>query len=155
MGFPVSTDQNLPQPYQPQVGDNIVLGYIPRGFLVLTAWLEAGMSGTGTSTWFFGTGSSVAPSARLSDPVDVTVSGMASRYYFLKGVPAVYIGEQVLPAMSLVQQVTLSMTCAAVTGTGNFIGNVALRGTLDFAGSLISPAGGGQPSGIMGVSQSL
>ena len=152
IGFPLSIDQNLPQPYQPAVGDVILLGYIPRGFLVLSGWLEAAMSGSGTSTWFFGTGSA---SDRLSNPVDVAVSGTAARYYFLKGVPAVFIGEQVLPAMTLVQQVLFTMTCNTVTGTGNLTGSVALRGTMDYANSAISPAGGGQPGGAMGVSQLL
>lgn len=140
IGFPVSSDQNLPQPYSPVVGDVIVLGWIPRGFLVLSAWFDGGMSGTSSSTWFFG---DTGPSNRISGSTDVVVSGMASRYYFLKGVPAVYYGSQIIPAMSLATQVQFTMTCQAVGGGGNLLsGTASLRGTMDFQNSTLTPSGG-------------
>lgn len=135
IGFPVSTDQNMPQPYQPVVGDTINLGWIPKGFLIYQGWFDAGMSGTGTSSWFFGDTATDSPFGDFTD--NVTVSGMSSRYYFLIGRPAVFFGNEAIPGLTT--QVMLTMTCNAVTGSGNLSGGVSVRGTMDFKNSTLSP----------------
>lgn len=152
IGFPMSVDQNLPQPYTPVVGDVIQLGWIPRGFLVLSAWADLAMSGTGVSTWFFGDS---GPSNRISGSTDIVVSGMASRYYFLRGTPAVFYGNQVIPAMSLATQVMFTMTCNTMAGSGNLSGSIALRGTMDFQNSTVTPSGGAFSNSIdlQGISE--
>lgn len=153
IGFPMATDQNMPQPYTPASGDVIQLGYIPKGFLVLSAWFNAGSSGTSSSTWFFG---DTGPSSRISGSTDVVVSGQFSRYFFLQGVPAIFFGNAVIPAMSLATAVLFTMTCNAVNGSGVLTGNVFLRGTMDFQNSTINPAGSGAvTNGMMGTPEVL
>lgn len=138
IGFPISTDSNMPQPYQPAVGDIIKLGWLPKGFLLYQGWFDAAMSGVGTSSWFFDVTATDSP---LGDIVDnVTVAGMSSRYYFLIGKPAVFFGNEAIPGLTT--QAQLTMTCNAITGSGNLSGSVALRGTMDFQNATLSPITG-------------
>ena len=149
IGFPVSSDQNLPASYSPAAGDVIKLGLLPKGFTILQAWIDAGMT-SGSSTWHFG---DTGPSSRISGTNDVVVAGMYSRYYFLRGQPAVFYGSSIIPDLSLATSILITMTCNAVNGSGTFTGGVGFRGTMDLSGSLLTPAGG---SGVpMGASESL
>jgi hypothetical protein len=139
IGFPVTSDQNLVAPYTPAAGDVIVLGYVPKGFLLLQGWIDGGMSGTASSTWHFG---DTGPSSRISGATDIVVSGMASRQYFLRGTPAVFYGSSILPDLARATKILLTMTCNAVSGSGTFRAGIGLSGTMDYQGTLLTPAGG-------------